>query len=240
VDGFGGQIVDIIGKPEYSPPNLNTQGSKTKPVWLYNFLKKPFIIRPNLKVRMPSFNLKDDEWNAIIMAFRAIDGEINTFENIHKVNKNSTTYHAGEKLAELGACENCHFMGKEFPKQDVSTWAPNLAMAKSRLRPEWVIDWLKDPAGIMPGTKMPAPYIPTEDLLSMDGAENDWGNAVVSLSGNQEEMVKGIRDWIFAVKGKEDLSKELKKYFDKNGYPHLEAQNDDEDDDDDWGDEEDW
>lgn len=240
IEDFGGQIADIIGKPEYSPPNLNTQGAKTQPKWLYDFLKKPFILRPNLKVRMPSFNLIDEQWNAIIAAFRAMDGEVNTFENVHNVNKKSTTYHAGDKLAELGACENCHFMGKKFPKQDASTWAPNLAMTKSRLRPEWVVDWLRDPAKIMPGTKMPAPFIPTEDLLSIEGAVNDWGRAVIELSGDQEAMINGIRDWIFAIDGKEDLSKEIKNYFDKNGYLHLEASEDEEEDDDDWGDDEDW
>ena len=237
IDDFGGQIADVIGKAEFSPPNLNTQGSKTQPDWLYDFLKKPFTLRPNLKVRMPSFDLSDDEWNAIIAAFRAMDGEVNNFENVHKVEKRTTNYHAGDKLAELGACENCHFIGKEFPKQDASTWAPNLAMTKSRLRPEWVIEWLRDPAKIMPGTKMPAPFLPTEDLLTLDGAEKDWGKAVVELNGDQEEMLKGIRDWLFALDGKEDVSKEIKKYFDKNGYPHLESSGDD---DDDWGEDEDW
>ena len=185
---------------------------------------------------MPSFNLNDDEWNAIIAAFRAMDGEVNTFENIHQVNKKSTTYHAGEKLAELGACENCHFIGDEFPKQDVATWAPNLAMTKKRLRPEWVLEWLRDPAQIMPGTKMPAPFIPTQDLLTMDGAKDDWGNAVVQLAGDKNKMLSGIRDWLFALDGKEDLTREIKKYFKKNGYPHLEASSED----DDWDEDDDW
>ena len=48
VDGFGGKIADIIGKPEYSPPNLNTQGAKTQPKWLYEFLKKPFRKEKNM------------------------------------------------------------------------------------------------------------------------------------------------------------------------------------------------
>ena len=47
-DDFGGQIVDIIGTPEYSPPNLNTQGLKTQPEWLFSFFKNPIVIRPNL------------------------------------------------------------------------------------------------------------------------------------------------------------------------------------------------
>ena len=86
---------------------------------------------------------------------------------------------------------------------------------------------------------MPAPFIPTEDLLSMDGAVNDWGKAVIALSGDQDVMLNGIRDWLFAIEGKEDVSKEIKKYFDKNGYPHLESFGDEDDEYDDW-DDEDW
>ncbi len=50
-------------------------------------------------------------------------------------------------------------MAQKFPTQVASTWAPNLALTKERLNPEWVVDWLRNPQEIMPGTKMPAPYL---------------------------------------------------------------------------------
>ena len=58
-------------------------------------------------------------------------------------------------------------MSSEFPKQAAQTWAPNLAMTKDRLRPEWVVEWMRNPQAIMPGTKMPAPYLPTIDILDV-------------------------------------------------------------------------
>ena len=239
INNYGGKIIDDIGKPEYSPPNLNTQGAKTQPDWLYEFLKKPFTLRPNLMVRMPSYHLEDEKWNAIIKSFRAMEDQTSTFEKNHIVDKESIEYHAGKKLAEIGACESCHFIGEEFPTGDPPTWAPNLTLTKNRLRPDWVIDWLENPQLIMPGTKMPAPYLPTEDLLTMDGAEKDWGKSVVNIGGDKEKMLNGIRDWIYTLDGKEDISKEIKKYFNKNGYLHLEDSEEEEDDD--WGDEdEDW
>ena len=65
---------DIIGLPEYSPPNLNTQGLKTQPDWLFSFFNHPIIIRPNLQVRMPSFTmLSDEDWNSIIRAFQYME-----------------------------------------------------------------------------------------------------------------------------------------------------------------------
>lgn len=242
IDEFGGKIAEFIGKPEFSPPNLNTQGSKTQPEWLFDFFKHPSTIRPNLKVRMPSFGFEDETWNKIIQAFQFLDDQKIVHETSHSVNKNSTVYHAGIKLAEVGACENCHFIGDKFPKQSSSTWAPNLAMTKERLRPEWVVNWLRDPNAIMPGTKMPAPFLPTAEYLLMEGAESDWGKPVVELGGDQEKMLAGITDWLFALKGKSDISKEVKNYFEKNGYPFLEKTEADNDEhEDDWGDEnEDW
>ena len=84
IDDFGGQIAEVIGYPEYSPPNLNTQGLKTQPDWLFRFFKHLTVIRPNLQVRMPSFSLSDDDWNSIIKALQhmenrsfALESEVN-------------------------------------------------------------------------------------------------------------------------------------------------------------------
>ena len=99
---------------------------------------------------------------------------------------------SGEKLAELGACNNCHFYGEVFPLQGVQTWAPNLAMSKDRLRSDWVIEWLKDPQKIMPGTKMPAPYLPTADLLLLSDAKETWGTALIKANGDSLIMLEGL------------------------------------------------
>ncbi len=88
---------------------------------------------------------------------------------------------------------------------------------------------------IMPGTKMPAPYIPTIEILAADGAENTWGSALVDLKGDRQAMLMGLRDYVYAINGKQDITDEIKKYFEKNGYDFNEG----DDEDDDW-DDEDW
>jgi len=232
IEDFGGQIADHIGLVEFSPPNLNTQGDKVHPEWLYSFLKEPTIIRPNLEVRMPSFDLTDEELNAIIAAFQDIDNNTLVFETHQPFSTSSYQYKAGEKLAELGACNNCHFYGEIFPLQGVQTWAPNLAMSKERLKADWLIEWLRDPQAIMPGTKMPAPYLPTSDLLLLSDARETWGDALVKANGDQEIMLQGLRDYIFDIKGKSDISELIKDYFKENGYDFNEGE--EEYDDDDW------
>ena len=236
IENFGGQIADIIGKPEYSPPNLNTQGVKTKPDWLFSFFKNPSIIRPNLQVRMPSFTMfNDDDWNSVIRAFQHLENHTLSFETIHKIDKNTIEFKAADKLHEFGACNNCHFYGEVKPTQGPETWAPNLALTKERLRHDWVIEWLRNPQEIMPGTKMPAPYLPTSDLLSADGAVEIWGKYLVELNGDNDLMLKGLTDYIYTIPGKIDISDYVREYFRVNGY---DFDSDDEEDEDDWDD--DW
>ena len=236
IDNFGGQIVDVIGSVDFSPPNLNTQGIKTQPDWLFSFLKNPTIIRPNLQVRMPSFKmLSDDDWNSIIRAFQHMDNHNLSFESDLVVDKKHIKFNAGKKIHEFGACNNCHFYGDVFPTQAPQTWAPNLAMSKDRLRPEWVVEWMKNPQAIMPGTKMPAPYLPTPDILGLEDAELTWGPELVKLNGDTDLMLNGLRDYIYMIQGQQDISDIVKKYFKTNGY-NFESEEVDEDDD--WDDEE--
>ncbi len=182
IENRGGQLVEHIGAPEYGPPNLHSQGRKTNPNWLIKFFNNPMTIRPNLQVRMPSFHqISDEEWDTIIKYFQNIDNEDTGYRLPHQFASSSSKYKAGEKIHELGACNNCHFYGTEFPTQTASTWAPNLALTKERLNPEWLIDWLRAPQEIMPGTKMPAPYLPTPDVLETADAVSVWGKDLVKL-----------------------------------------------------------
>ena len=188
---------------------------------------------------MPSFHqINDQEWDTIIKYFQSIDDENTGYRAPHEFAAKSGKYKAGEKVHELGACNNCHFYGTDFPTQVASTWAPNLALTKERLNPEWLVDWLRDPQAIMPGTKMPAPYLPTPDVLETDDAVDVWGRDLVKLKGNQEAMLEGLRDYMWNIKGKVDISDEIKEYFDENGYDFSDG-GDDYDEDDDWGDEDD-
>ena len=230
IENFGGKISETISVSGHAPPNLNTQGSKTQPEWLYDFLKNPSIIRPPLQVRMPSFNLSDEDWNSVIKAFQDLEKNYLAFESDHIFDSKSTHYKAGMKLEELGACNNCHFYGTTFPKQGAQTWAPNLAMSKHRLRPDWMKEWLRDPQAIMPGTQMPAPYLPTEDVLTTSDANAVWGSSLVKLKGDHDAMLGGLRDRIYGIKGKSDISKEVKAYFKENGYDFGDEEDEDDED----------
>ena len=50
-------------------------------------------------------------------------------------------------------------------------------------------------------------------------------------------MLEGLRDYMWNIKGKTDISEEIKAYFDEYGYEFGDGESDD--DDDDW-DDDDW
>ena len=131
---------------------------------------------------MPSFNLNDDDWNAIIAAFHDMEDNILSYESTHVVDKESEKYNQGYQLVsdypyydidtdqfvdafnEGARCYVCHFNegvppGKDFNISDPLVWAPNLALSKERLRPEWIKEWLRNPQHYMAYTKMVAPAL---------------------------------------------------------------------------------
>ena len=153
-------------------------------------------------------------------------------EDSFLVDISSSKFKAGAKLHEFGACNNCHFYGEVFPKQtDAKTWAPNLAMTKDRLRPDWIVKWLDNPGSIMPGTKMPAPYIPDSITLALDNAIDQWGVDIMNLGGDRNAMLESLRDYMYSIEGEKDISSIIKEYFEINGYNFEEEE---EEEDDDW------
>src|SRR5207248_263871 len=57
------------------PPPLHREGEKVQPAWLQRFLRDPKPIRPpeRMLLRMPKFNMSDEEIDAIVRYFVAVD-----------------------------------------------------------------------------------------------------------------------------------------------------------------------
>lgn len=64
------------------PPPLLREGEKAQPSWLFQFLRNPTAIRPFTVLRMPRFNMSDDEAMALVNYFAAVDKLANPAENL--------------------------------------------------------------------------------------------------------------------------------------------------------------
>jgi hypothetical protein len=55
------------------PPPLMNEGHKVQTAWLHDFLLDPYPIRPAVFLRMPKFNMSNDEATALANYFAAVD-----------------------------------------------------------------------------------------------------------------------------------------------------------------------
>ncbi len=60
-----------------SPPALLGQGARTQPKWLFNFLLNPTPIRAMVKLRMPKFNMSEEDAQALVDYFAAVEKHAN-------------------------------------------------------------------------------------------------------------------------------------------------------------------
>lgn len=188
IEGAGGDYVQLVREPSLGPPLLTPTGARVQHDWLYAFLREPITIRPWLSVRMPSFNLDDANWNGLIQYFGAVSNEIRPFQT-HQVVQTSAPQGSGRELFDLLRCQQCHVLGSIPADQDVSNLAPDLRMAYERLQPDWIADWLRAPAEIVPGTRMPA-FWPDHPK-----------SFYPQLGGDAEAQIIAIRDYLLTLRG---------------------------------------
>jgi mono/diheme cytochrome c family protein len=190
--GLGGDIVPLVIKwakekelatedeeaRPFTPPILVGEGNKVQSPWLFNFLKEPIPLRPWLKVRMPTFELSDEDAAALTRFFAAADGASYPYR---RVEEREPSYIARQRQSLAGyydksrqlveqECSACHVRGSKTPEgRPPSDWAPDLSLSRERLQPDWILAWLKNPQTLYPGTKMPTfPFADIESTLPPD------------------------------------------------------------------------
>ena len=188
IEGDGGDFIKLVADPSLGPPMLTPEGARVQPDWLYAFIRGPITIRPWLDVRMPTFGLDDQNINQVISYFGSISNTIGPFQT-HEVRTASNADTGGKQLFELLKCQQCHVLGAIPKDQPTSNLAPDLRMAPERLQPDWIMQWLKKPSDILPGTRMPA-FWP------------DYPKSFYpQLGGDAEAQMKAIRDHLLTFRG---------------------------------------
>ncbi len=185
IEGEGGDItptlisalqkegLDETAASAYAPPNLLGEGQKVQSEWLFHFLKEPQTgqIRPWLRTRMPTFELSDQEANTLITYFKSLADEATGFTFLPNYQLTAEQRSGALQLVAPDnlACFSCHQQGSKKPEGPPDGWAPDLAMAKDRLDPNWIAAWIRDPQALMPGTRMPSFYPDSYPPHILDG-----------------------------------------------------------------------
>lgn len=179
--GEGGMGL-YIDEKAYRPPTLRDEGAKVNPDWLFEFLMDPYIIRPHLEVRMPTFGLSPDESLAIVRWFADANDQPWPFEVDRSLALDEDLLDAGHELfSATFQCNQCHPAGDTLPSNpDSANWGPDLSMAEARLKLDWIRDWIYDPQAISPGTKMPT-FLGEVSDDEYSAYYDDWEDKLDSL-----------------------------------------------------------
>jgi cytochrome c2 len=195
IEGAGGDIRPTKEQSQW-PPNLNTEGFKTQPLWLHPFLKDPGTVklRPWLTARMPTFHLTEQQAGTIERYFSALDKVDYPFINT-EIETTPERLKVGAELFEKLKCQSCHPTSNVIPPgKSAEDMAPNLQLAHQRLRPDWILQWVADPQKIFPGTRMPLFFPPNDKGIPVSPFPD-------ILGGDVKAQIQAIRDHLFVTVG---------------------------------------
>lgn len=142
-----------VMKADDDPPSLSHIADKTSREWIYAWLKDPQAYA--VTATMPNFKLSDDD---------ARDISAFLVSNSTPIAGDSTPIAAGQKAADPTAgaslwgesfCASCHAVQNPAGNVVGGDVGPELTRVGSKVKPEWLQAWLKNPRTYDPATAMP-------------------------------------------------------------------------------------
>jgi mono/diheme cytochrome c family protein len=197
IEGDGGDFLKLVADPSLGPPMLTPEGARVQSDWLYAFLRAD--LDSALAQRRPTFGLDDPSLNGVIRYFGAVSNSIGPFRRTNWDGQrwNGRQRQGAVRVAEVSAVSRAWHRSKDQP---TSNLAPDLRMAPERLNPDWILDWLGNPATILPGTRMPSfwPDHP-KSMYTKQVKGFEW--MPDALGGDAEAQIRVIRDHLLTFRG---------------------------------------
>jgi len=148
-------------------PDHSFEGARANPEWLDEHLRSPKPVRPfgyypGSGSRHPDFQLTQSEVEILGEYLRNQRGELDTAsawvepEPFLRFSANK----AETLLREKQPCLGCHVVGHEGGRI-----GPDLSSLSTRVQPEYVVQLLRDPQGILAETVMPKVDMPDTTLI---------------------------------------------------------------------------
>jgi len=186
LEGKGGKVRELLADAGQAPPLLDGEGAKVQEGWLYEFLEAPKTIRPWIRFRMPTFGFEHEQLTTLVKYFSNTAHEDIFFGSVKHHGApppSSDTLAAGMNLFVKFQCAKCHEV-KPGATLGSSFLAPDLTLAKHRLKPDWIVTWLADPQAVAPGTMMPG-FFPDGQSPAPD-----------ILEGDAKKQMSALRDYL--------------------------------------------
>lgn len=215
-EGRGQALERIVGQA--SPPDLTSAGARLSSSWFLEYLEDPsrHTRRPWLSVRMPTFHFQPEEAHALVSFFADRDAEPLLMTPFSKPAKRHVS--VGRAVATMLQCDRCHQDSPDVESLSPEQLSPSYGGARSRLRPDWVVEWILDPQGLIPGTSMPATFAKNEDgmpdgsyLTALIGAPMfqihrarllplfDSEDALLAYLSDSGQVAQALRDYLWSL-----------------------------------------
>lgn len=197
-----------------SPPPLYGEGTKVQTPWLYEFLKNPEQLRFTTVMRMPRFNMDDDEARMLANYFAAKDREPYPYQSIPQRQAEYQLAQAREYrqaypdaqfdyltaswnvLNRQDLCNKCHSVGGSVITETDPTKVkrgPNLSRVEKRLRPEYTDVWVYNPAWVLPYTSMPVNFPSDKESTAVElfgGSNRRQAAATIDALFNYTQLIE--------------------------------------------------
>ncbi|MGE5306338.1 MAG: c-type cytochrome [Alphaproteobacteria bacterium] len=176
-------------------PSLTKISAKVDPSWMVRWIENPHKFRS--RTRMPNFDLKENDATAIgafLWSISKQDGDQWTQE--HPLPAGYREGDAGEiargkQLTETIGCKGCHgFAEGEFTTTigKAKDLVPNLKDVAAKVGPQWAYNWIKNPRGYSPDTRMPSLRLSDDEALAITSYLMTLGAKSAPIAGIQEKF----------------------------------------------------
>ena len=208
IEGSGGAIAEHLEQKTLAPPTLEGEGARVQTSWLQKFLQQPTSLRPWLGMHMPNFGISDPEARALAKYFAALAGVPAADEPVPPASA-VTLAHGLRRLAHF-KCVQCHPTNPHLPKGvDPEDLSINLMLAKSRLRPSWMRQFLSRPKALIgPQTRMPSAFYTIDGTPKVEHPDQDI-EAIVAYVLHMTEPLDAALAALEAERNTEDKKQQV-------------------------------
>jgi mono/diheme cytochrome c family protein len=212
-------LASFFERKNLVPPTLDGVGARLQGQYLYQFLLEPKPIRPWLKLRMPVFGFADADARRLVEGFAAAEQVDNPYTYVASTVAATESFQRGIRRFRHYKCVQCHPTSIDQglpPDVDPEDLSINLMLSKSRLRPQWLKDFMARPKQIAGAqTRMPTVFYTVEGEPKVETAQKDIDDIttyLMAMTEPPEVTLKAEEETRAAEKGEENIDWTQYKY----------------------------
>jgi mono/diheme cytochrome c family protein len=183
-------IAGFFERKNMVPPTLDGAGGRLQGQYMYQFVLEPKQVRPWLQMRMPTFGFGEADARTLVEGFAAAAAVTNPYTYVAKDNIAADHFDRGLRRFRHYKCVQCHptSIDQGLPDGvDPEDLSINLMLTKTRLRPEWIRDFLARPKQIAGAqTRMPTVFYSVEGQPKVEKPQEDIDDITTYMMGMVE------------------------------------------------------